>query len=307
MHVAVLIVAYGNAEDVGRCLKALAQSSYSDFSVHIVENAGPHAFDWLRQQVGDMATGFPLKLHLAPDNLGFAGGNNYLIERAGSWDALWVLNPDTEPAPQALSALVDKLSGQGGYGIVGGRLVNPASGLVQLYAGRWRKWRGDGFNIGRNAPAEAVPDTDAIEREMSYVNGACMLVSRAFVEVVGLMEEDYFLYCEEVDWCLRRGRFRLGYAHEALILHAHGSTIGSSLNRKQRSPLAVYLTERNRLLLTRRRFPAIYPATVLIALALIARNLKDGAWGNFRVALRGWRDGLKGLSGPPTQKQINGR
>lgn len=306
MRVAILIVAYGNAGDVRVCVEALGRSTWRDFSVHVCENGGEEAYRLLRAEVPHDLIDRPIELVLAPGNLGFAGGNNFLARRLGAeWDALWILNPDTQPDPAALAALVKKL-GEPGYGIIGARLVNPVTKRVQLYGARWRRWRADGYNIGRGAAIDAVPDTAAIEREMTYVNGASMLVSRAFVEAIGLMEEDYFLYCEEVEWCHRRGAFKLGYAHDAIVWHAHGSTIGSSFSRRDKSALSTYLTERNRLLLTRRLYPSTYAATALIALALIFRYPLERAWSNFAVALRGWRDGLRGRTGAPARSDMLG-
>lgn len=136
---------------------------------------------------------------------------------------------------------------------------------------------------------------------MTYVNGASMLVSKAFIDDVGLMDERYFLYNEEVDWCHRRGTHRLGYAHEAVVYHAHGSTIGSNTVKRQRSPLAVYLEERNKLLFSRRFYGARYPLIVLVTLALTAQYLRYGAVRNFFVALQGWLAGVRGEEGPPAR------
>ncbi|KAF0112947.1 MAG: family 2 glycosyl transferase [Rhodospirillaceae bacterium] len=134
---------------------------------------------------------------------------------------------------------------------------------------------------------------------MNYVNGAAMFVIRPFIEQVGLMDESYFLYCEEVDWCLRRGAWRLGYAHESLVHHAHGATMGSNRDRRHRSRLSVYLDERNKLLLTRRFWPALYPLVVVVTLLLTMQYAKAGAWANFRTALAGWYAGIGGQRGKP--------
>jgi GT2 family glycosyltransferase len=105
---------------------------------------------------------------------------------------------------------------------------------------------------------------------MNYVNGASMLASRAFLEQIGLMEESYFLYFEEMDWAMRtRGKFALGYARESVIYHKDGATIGSNLDRRKRSILAERYLSRNRILFTKRFFPWALP-TVLISVCLAA-------------------------------------
>jgi len=170
---------------------------------------------------------------------------------------------------------------------------------IQLYGGRWRRWLGRGFNIGLGEAADAMPDVAAIERDLDYVAGASMYAPRAYVEGVGAFDERYFLYYEETDWCFRRGDWRLGYAHESVVIHAHGSTIGSSVSRATRSALSVYLDERNKLLFTRRFDGAILPVVALFTLALTAQYVRAGAWKNFRIALAGWWAGLRGEAGFP--------
>ena len=321
-HVAVVIVGFRNGAEVRDCIALLGASSHADFSVHVCENGGAPAFADLVAEVaaivpdlaavatgdrmvehrhGTLAGGQAVHLYDAGANLGYAGGINVCfaaIATEGSYDSVWILNPDTEPQPQALAAL--RAHQQAGpYGIVGSRLVLKESRRIQLYGGRWRKWMARGFNIGLGEAADAMPDVTAIERELDYVAGASMYAPRAYVESVGAFDERYFLYYEETDWCFRRGDWRLGYAHDSVVIHAHGSTIGSSVSRATRSALSVYLDERNKLLFTRRFDGAILPVVALFTLALTVQYAKAGAWKNFRIALAGWWAGLRGEAGFP--------
>ncbi len=320
----IAIVGYKNADDVRTCLAALANSTAKDFHISICENGGPASYRVLREALGGLVDftgstpelreervaeacsgrlrtgGQPLRIYGAMGNLGYAGGVNLSIRQMvmSKWSAVWILNPDTEPHPGALAALIAR-AGVGPYGIVGSRLVFKSTGRIQSYGGRWRPLLGRGLNIGMNARLNAKPDVQAIEREMTYVSGASLFASRAYVDSVGLMDESYFLYCEEVDWCFRRGERRLGYAHEAIVYHAHGTTVGSNANRKNRSALSVYLDERNKLRLTRRFYPAYYPFTLMVSLLLTLQYLRAGAINNFFVALSGWFAGLRGEEGLP--------
>jgi N-acetylglucosaminyl-diphospho-decaprenol L-rhamnosyltransferase len=323
-QVAILIVGYRCAADIRKCLDALGGSTHTAFAVHICENGGPEAYQQLLDELAmarlqpdqpqssraptlvevqraQLASGQSLFVYRASGNLGYAGALNAMIktiEFDPTWSAVWILNPDTTIDPDALHSLV-AYAQTGPYGIVGSRLVSAESGKIDGYAGRWRKWMARGFNIGLGRPSDDKPDTAAIERLMDYVSGAAMYVTRSFIADVGLMDERYFLYNEEVDWCFRKRAHRLGYDHSSIVYHRHGATIGSSHDRKHRSPLSVYLDERNKLLFTRRFFPSIYPLVLAATLALTAQYLVAGAWANFGHALRGWFDGLLGRDGRP--------
>lgn len=323
MSVATTIVSYRSAEDIRTLLDALALQTHRDMSVHVCENGGGQAYDDLlraleaggyaiaaaqpdlekrvrRAATTQLANGAPVSLYEAIDNLGYAGGVNLCIDNLGEtdWSAIWIINPDAIPATDALTQLLLHQR-EGDYGIVGGRLIFAGTGKVQCYGGIWRRWMARGLNLGFNEPADATLDVGSVEARMDYVSGACMLITRGYIETVGKMREDYFLYCEEVDWCARRGSFRLGFAQAARIEHGHGATIGSHRDRRQRSRLSVYLDERNKLLLTRHLFPAIYPLVLGTTLLLTLQYLRHGAVANFGHALSGWWAGVTGETGQP--------
>lgn len=322
MTVATTIVSYRGAQDICALLDALSLQTHGDLSVHICENGGAQAYDdllsaldaagyatsptqsltpgrVLRAAEARTRTGTRVNLYEAAANLGYAGGVNLCIDNlaADDWSAIWIINPDAIPAPGALAALIQHQ--RGGYGIVGGKLVYAGTNAVQAYGGVWRRWIARGLNIGFGEPGDATPDVAAVERRMDYVSGACMLITRAYIETVGKMREDYFLYCEEVDWCVRRGDFRLGFAEAARIEHGHGATIGSHRDRRRRSRLSVYLDERNKILFTRHNFPARLPVVALVTLALTGQYLAHGATANFGHALAGWWAGIRGQTGIP--------
>jgi len=211
-----------------------------------------------------------------------------------------VLNPDTFPEPAALAALVERQKA-GDFGIVGSRLVFVANGLVQTWGGiEWRPWLGRGRLLGWNESPETVPDIAAIERRFGFISGASMFVTRAYIETVGVMDDDFFVYDEDVEWCLRRGSFTLGYAHGSVVRHIHGATSGSSLNKATRSRFNLYLTERNRVLLARKRFGRWWGLVALLALAQTAEHIvRVRSPRQFRIALEGWWAGIRGETGAP--------
>ena len=219
MHIAVAIVGFRNSRDIVDCLNALSRSTHQDFEVIICENGGREAYEELVTAVpAQLAGGQPVRVIIAPTNLGFAGGVNVCLNEAPNADAWWLLNPDTEPDAEALSAMVRRLS-VGDCEAVGCTIVLP-DGSVQSHGGRWRPWLARAELIGIGDDTGRPADRVAVEQAQSFLSGASMLVGRRFLEVVGPMREEYFLYVEEVEWCVRgllRG-MRLGFSPEARVV-----------------------------------------------------------------------------------------
>ena len=275
----VFIVSYGNPGDVERCLGSLARSVWADFEIFLCENAGPAAYSALLSRLTgpdgslDLVEGISgtldrpggrleivtrcrlrdrtnaVRLAAAVDNLGYAGGVNAWLERlleCSEWGAALVLNPDTEVAETCLSELMAKAAE--GYGMVGASLVfDSAPERIVSFGLHWSRWTGRTIAVGRDSAAGTVP-SDEVIGGLDAISGSCLLVTRAFVQDVGLMAEDYFLYMEDLDWGLRRGSHRIGFARRAVVRHVGGAAIGSTTEARAFSPLAVYLDCRNRVL-----------------------------------------------------------
>jgi GT2 family glycosyltransferase len=301
MHVVIAIVGFRNSGDIVRCLGALSLSTYADFEVTICENGGAEAFDAMTAAVpARLPSGQTVTVIRAPRNLGYAGGVNVCMRRTPEAEAWWILNPDTEPQPGALAALVARFS-QGGCDAVGGTLYGP-DGKIQMRGGLWRSWFARAVAMGFGESLSDAVDVAAVERNQSFLSGACMLVGKRFVEAIGLMREDYFLYCEETEWCLRglAHGLRLGFAPDALVLHLHGATTGAAVEHRQRPRTPIYLDERNKMLLTQDRFPLRLAVAAPAALAqLFLRYGVRGAWRQFGYGVSGWWAGLLGRRGPP--------
>lgn len=193
-------------------------------------------------------------------NLGFAGGCNVGLgfALAQGHRYFWLLNNDTEIEPGALDGLLQRMSRDPDVGMCGSRLVYfDAPDVVQARGGAVYDPRvGVGRHLGVHEAITQPEDAAAIEACMDYVVGASMMVSRRFLESVGLMKDDYFLYFEELDWAAR-GRvhgFRLAYAPHSVVRHKEGASIGTS-HRGPGSMLSMRYLSRNRLLFTQRFYP----------------------------------------------------
>ena len=226
---------------------------------------------------GDPRLDPPLILIRTGANLGFAGGNNvglrYILAR-GAFDYVWLLNNDTVVPADSLSRLVEQAESAPATGICGSTLLYYESPqqVQALGGGYYCRWLGLPWLFGRwrRYRPEAKAAT-RLPRLMNYVVGASMLVSRRYLEEVGLMDERYFLFFEETDWAWRgQERFRLGWAPESLVYHKVGRAIGTSSDPRRKSLLCDFYALRNRLVFTRRHCPA---ALFAIRLSLVAACL----------------------------------
>lgn len=206
-------------------------------------------------------------------NLGFAGGNNVGLRYAlgdSTGHFFWLLNNDTVVEPDALSAMVRLMEQQPEIGLCGSLNLsyhNPRE--VEAQGGKtYCSWTGR----VHTPPLRMVNELDSCPAPMDFVNGASMLASRAFLEKVGLMEESYFLYFEELDWAMRaKGKLKLGYARGSVIYHKEGAVIGSNRDRMKRSLLSEKYLSRNRVLFTKRFLPWALPS-VLTSVCLAAAH-----------------------------------
>jgi GT2 family glycosyltransferase len=190
-------------------------------------------------------------------NLGFAGGNNVGLRYAaarGDASYVWLLNNDTVVHPRALLGMVRTAELDPGVGMVGSKLLyyDEPDRIQAVGGGRIVPWQGLTRFLGEGEEDRRQWETPL---DPDYITGASLLVRTALAEEVGGLDERYFLYSEEVDWCLRareRG-WKLRYAPESLVWHKGGKSVG------HRSPLHDYHTVRGMLLLVRRFYPGLLP------------------------------------------------
>lgn len=225
-------------------------------------------------------------------NLGFAAGNNVgirLAMRSPDCQFVWLLNNDTTVAPDALALVVARAESDPSIGLCGSTLIyHHDQQMIQAFGGAtYNRFSGKSRHIGAFAPLSAVPtEPGEIERAMSYVVGAAMLVRRAYLEQVGLMHEDYFLYCEEIDWATRgQSRFRLGYAPESVVFHKEGASIGTSAVGG--SSLSLFYLFRNRVRYAWRFHRIFVPSVLFFCAVDLAKLVVRRRWPQAFAALRG--------------------
>jgi len=218
----------------------------------------------------------------AKRNHGFAGGVNIGLRYAmhhRNFEYVWVLNNDTTVAPDCLSRMVHRMHGKNRLGMCGARILYYSQpDRVQVLGGaRFSPWFGASHLIGSGSHVSETVDANEVERKIDHLAGASMLVSRLFLESVGLMDEGYFLYYEEADWSTRaRGRFGFAYADDAIVFHKEGASIGSNDVPDRRSALSAYYLIRSRLRFTRRFYPWALPSVFAYSALVALRDLARG-------------------------------
>ena len=225
----VVVVSFRCEPMLRECLESLRRYPSSDeMAVHVVDNASK---DGTAEMV---AREFPeVNLTASDENLGFGAANNLVI-RESSADFILCLNPDTRATEGALDRLIEVMDERVKLGICGPRLEledgsfdhaakrsfpTPLSALGH-FTGIGRR-RGSGVLAAYRAPEVDAGPVDAI-------NGACMLFRRSALEKVGLFDEGYWMYMEDLDLCYRfdEAHWVTWYEPSATVVHVKAGTTG---------------------------------------------------------------------------------
>lgn len=315
---AVILVNWNGWQDTAACLASLLptlppqskvlvcdNSSSDDSLSHLTQWAQAHIglTGWCSYKRGDAEQGGrpddpSLILIDTEANLGFAGGNNVGIRYAlaQGFNYVWLLNNDTVVNVHTASELLLRMMADTRIGMCGSTIFyydHPDT--VQCFAGSAFDFRSAiGMPIGFGPKPDRLPPTQEVEQQLAHISGASMMVSRAFLDQVGLMEESYFLYFEEIDWATRtQDRFVLGWAPLSHVWHKEGASIGSSHRLRPSDTSLTYICK-NRLKFTRERMPQHYRSVQRRMLREALVYAKRGDW----LAVRIYVQSLLGRASP---------
>lgn len=278
MKVAAIVLNWNRPEETAACCRSLAEQAHSTLGTWVVDNGSTaHTADDLRAVC-------PGATVLRMDrNLGFAGGVNAGIraaQAAGGFDFAWLVNNDAVCEPDALNRMLEAACGDVRVAAVGSAMLEGGGGgpLRRVQAGK------------KLRPPLYVPMTAGSAEEIDYVCGASLLIRREALEDVGLLDEGYFFFFEDADWCFRaRARgWRLAVAEGVPIRHAGSGTIGTM----DRLKAAYYRAGHVRFLRTHARFP-LAAAAVAAGGRLLASALA-GRWAAMAGTIDGWKKGWAG-------------
>ncbi len=245
---------------------------YKNIEVIVVDNGSRH------NPVPAWEQKYPQFRFIRSDtNLGFAGGNNLAIREANG-ACVFLVNNDTIVTAGLVSKLVQALDTHREAGVVSPLIHYYDQPDMIQYAG----YTPMNFYTGRNSCIgqfeEDKRQYDGPARETAYAHGAAMMVNREVLEKAGLMDERYFLYYEELDWCerIRRAGYRIFFEPSALIYHKESVSVGKTTGLKE------FFMHRNRILFMRKNAGAaaftifcMYYAAVVVPKSMI-RYILDG-------------------------------
>jgi GT2 family glycosyltransferase len=223
MVLSIVIVSFNARADLERCLESLhAAPPAAAHEIVVVDNGSTDGS-------GEVARRWPaVRVIALGANVGFSKGNNAGI-RATTGRAILLLNSDTVVPPGALDGLLAELDRDPSVAVVGPRLVD-GGGRAELSFGRMIGPLNE-FRQKRLTRNRAEVDKLTTERQYpDWVSGACLLVRRADAEAVGGLDERFFMYTEDVDFCAAiraRGR-RILFAPEVAVVHSRGRSAASA-------------------------------------------------------------------------------
>lgn len=288
-RVVAMIVNWNAADLAVECLSSLVRCGFDNnglVAVYVVDNASPDgSAAKLESVIRDRGWAPWARLIRAPENGGFASGNNIAIRAALADDPhithLWLLNPDTLVRPGAMETLLHFMRTHPQVGIAGGRSEDPDGtpqlccfrfptlvsefayylrlGIVDRLLGRW---------ISRvGVPEEPCP--------IDWVSGAHMMIRREVIDAIGRLDEGYFLYYEETDFTLRarRAGWTCWHVPQSRVVHLVGQSSGVTLRdgKPRRLPTYWFESRRRYFVLNHGRAYAIATDLAVIAAHLLWR------------------------------------
>lgn len=221
MDLSIIIVNWNTKELLSQCLCSIYETgSFFTFEVIVVDNGSTD------DSVALVEKQFPdVKLIKNDRNLGFASANNQGLA-IGCGRYFMLLNSDTIVLPGAIDTLIQMADQNPNVGMIGPKLLNMDGSLQKSWA-NFPSFVSEltGQNFGKRIPVPGIPNTF----EIDWMMGACMLVRSKVLQDVGKMDEDYFFYSEETDWCFRikKKNWRIWYTTNTQIYHLWGGSTRS--------------------------------------------------------------------------------
>ena len=231
----VVLINYNNANDTLDCVQSIHNSTI-DISVIIVDNASSEEdYSKLKLIQNDIL------IIRSRHNLGFAGGNNlaikYVIDNYNNIQSFILLNNDTVVEPDMFRLL--KAKDDSKSIVVPKMLYYDDKNTIWYAGGYFNKWTGKAIHYGFNMKDYENDNNEVCE----FATGCCILIPIDVLRKIGYLDDSYFMYCEDTEYCLRakKAGIEIRYIHDAKLYHKVGRTSGG-----EESSFCLYYMTRNR-------------------------------------------------------------
>ena len=266
----IILVNYNNVPDTTECINSLLESNYKNFKIFVVDNSEDESsIDQIKNKIKNEC------LFIKTKNNGFAAANNVVLsEDNKDIDFYWILNNDTSIPDTFLFNLNEKLLSKKNkiYSqIYSNTLLYYKTNTIQAIGGKINKLTGlpkhcnnnEEFNFSNNYP-----------KDYDYPIGASIIIHKEVLEKIGLMNEDYFLYYEELDWMekAKKQNITLEIFSDLYIYHKEGNSIGNKKDKYNFKQL--YYSNRSRLLWMKKYHKKFYFFGQLISFLIYLKNFR---------------------------------
>lgn len=255
--VCIVLLNWNQCEETLNCLESLTDVAYSPRTIAVVDNGSAD------NSVPEIRRRFPSVRVMAQNhNTGCSGGRNVGLELADSLNADYVLflDNDTVVDPGFLSHLVDAAEEDQRIGIVSSKIVLHSDSSVCWTAGGVVHPNGTVDALYYYQPASDVP---GVIYDVDWVPGCVLLARREAYKALGDFDDSYFIYFEDIDWCLRAKEcgYRIAVVPHSIVYHKVSQSSGGDY-----SPRKLYYWSRNRLVFARRQVSGIGRWTTVASL-----------------------------------------
>jgi GT2 family glycosyltransferase len=211
----IIIISNNRREEIFDCLASLYRCNYTDYRILQLDNGSEdETLDIIREKYADVEI-VPLV-----KNLGYAGNNNIGIKMAIENGAKWILllNDDVVLDPDCLTAMLAVGDSDPRIGVVGPLVYHHNEPNVIQSAGGLLGKRWESIHLGKN---EQDIGQYEIPSQVEWISGCAIMVRREAIEQVGMLDQTYFMYWEETEWCIRLARagWKIFMTPEAKIWH----------------------------------------------------------------------------------------
>lgn len=282
--ISIILINYNGYKDTIECISSLKKIKYNNYRIIIVDNCSTdNSIDKLNNYIDGNEK---IILIRNTENNGFAGGNNIGIKHAMQLgtDYVLLLNNDTEVEENFICELIKPFEEYDNVGITTSKMMYYSEKNRVWFGGGhmdWTRFRGEHENY------KLIDDFNDNIREITFATGCCMLIKNEVIKNVGLLPEEYFMYFEDLDYCLKvqENSYRIIYNPNSVIYHKVSSSSGG-----EESEFYIKWATRNRLILLNKYKNKIskldlYKAKAFIYISRVVKILQFIITGKIKKAI----------------------